>query len=150
MKKGMVFEFDLMLSFIVTCAIIYLMFLSLNQLIEERVSFMKESELKQKAVLLADSILKNSSKESPWVSASYFNSELKRVEANVLNETLLNEVNEALVPSEVKKIYLKKKKRFFLNRKLGKECVGIERLVLVKNLTGTKKDLLGVVVCGEQ
>ncbi len=123
-----------------------MLFLMLAAL-EETVNKNKEVEefyyIKSKAVFFADSLVKNSNSEEPEKGIAFYNPEKKRVEENVIDQSLLKKIEEKNFPEYLKEIRLEfEGEKIIAGEKKG-NCFEARRFVLVKE----KKGVLFVSAC---
>ena len=137
----MIFSLDALLaSFLLFC--MFFLFLQFSA------DFPGVSLAEEKAVFLADSLVKNRLEENPLLGSAVFDSAKKRVLENSIDLALLEKaVPQCFGSACAKKLYLRggiDLEIFSLDlEKNNENCVSVERLVFV----GGKKALLGVVVC---
>lgn len=147
-NKGIVFALDLAVSFLLMSATLLLLVSALDARMQKTSGQSRQLYLEQKAISIADSLVKNSDSSNPVFGAAYYNAEKKRVEENVLDLELLKKADAGSL-QEIRRIYLKYDgmEEVFAEKELGKNCAAVERFVLLKQQN--KKALAGIVVCSE-
>ena len=143
-NKGLI-ETDVLVSFLVTLAMVYLMLTSLSQKITEKTEEKELVYLKSKAIFFADSLVKNSNEIEPEKGIAFFNHEKKRVEENVIDLSLAEKLGEKNFPEKLKQVRIEfgEKKIIIGEKKAG--CFEARRFVLVKQTGET--GVVFVVVC---
>lgn len=142
------FSFDAMIASIILLSILFLLLFSLNAFAEQEVKNEKEIEKELFGLALSEAIIKNRNEKNPINGAAYYNIEKKRVEANIIDISLL----EKIQPKDFGKFSLASlyeriehgKRYYFENN--NENCIAIERFVIIKEII-PRKTVLGVVIC---
>lgn len=154
-SKGIYFSFDFLVAFILLLLCLLLILQNTSALVEKTVLKQKETQLTMTGLFLLDSLIKNRDDENPLMGAAFFNADLKRVEQNTVDLELLSKITQKNDFEEffLKSVYVKYKnfeKKYLLEKNEGKNCFGVERFVLIKTKTQTKKGKIGAEICNEK
>ena len=157
-EKGLAFAADFltatMLLFLCTLAI----YAHINGSIEKISSDYKKIKLAENGIFLMDSLVKNNDQNNPLMGSAYFNSRLKRVEQNVVDEGLLKKISEKSEQRQfagffVKSVSFQQKgqepQKIFETPQNG-ACIGIERFAILKGDFSKEKVKITAVVCNEK
>jgi len=138
-EKGFAFSIDLALAFFAVLLISTLMLGHLNLAKEKQVSGLERLSLERKALFLADSIVKKRNDENPALGSALFDWEKHRVLSNHLDSGLFSKA----MPLQGEDFFLaglsctidgEEKVLWDLP---GKNCVSIDRIVLVEGKIGS-------------
>ena len=101
------------------------------------------------ASTLSEATVKTRSDENPAIGAAFRSNEKKRIEANVIDEKLLQEIRTQQFGNfRITEVYEKKntgEKTFYL-KETGIGCITSERFVVIKGIL-SRKGIIGVTVC---
>lgn len=149
MQKGFVFSFDLMIAFIAVLSASFIAISLISSNIEKQASFIEENELKTHAIFLADSIVKNSDENNSFYGMALFDSEKHRVKSNEISPKFIEKEPPLSGKFFIREISAEFKngvvKKIFEKNLEGKNCIAIERFVLLEG----KKAKLNLAVCSE-
>ncbi|MFH1256942.1 MAG: hypothetical protein V1494_06660 [Candidatus Diapherotrites archaeon] len=155
-KKGSLFSFDFFCAFFLLAVMLLLMFSALSSRAKAETDALQHFSLQRKGLTLMDSLVKNRNVEKPLLGSAYFDSSAKSIEANTVDYGLLKK-------AETQDIYLGEKtflkelsivsasgatETIIQNFSPSRECVSVERFVLLKKIP-EEKALLRGVVCSE-
>lgn len=149
-SKGSVFSIELFFAFIVCCLILAFAFRSEALLLFDNSQAIKQAFLEEKALMLADSLVKNHSLEQPLKGSAFFDSEKHRVVSNLIDYSLLSSAGPASFGNiGVFELSLQRKgsrpEIIFSNPLPSGNCVSVKRFVVLEG--SFEKALAGVVVC---
>ena len=134
-SKGMIFSLDAMISFVIILICALLFVFALNNYSQKSEQNLKSFELEEKALLLADSFIKNFDENNPLRGACIYDSDKKRVRTNELSLENMKkaksiEFGEMFVKSITYTIN-EKSQTLQLSSKKSIECVSAKRFGLI-------------------
>ncbi|MFH1588415.1 MAG: hypothetical protein ABIA76_03705 [Candidatus Diapherotrites archaeon] len=88
--KGSIYSMDFLFSFLIGIIIIWIILSSFGSGVNSVVSAQKEFDLKRKALLLSEAIVKARNEEKPLMGSAYFNPLKRRVESNKIDLMLFS------------------------------------------------------------
>ena len=137
-----------MIASMILLSTLFILLFSLNAFAEQELRNEKEIEKELFGLALSEAIIKNRNVDNPINGAAYFNNEKKRVEANILDISLLEKIRyKEFGKFSLSGLYERienGKKYYFENNK--ENCTAIERFVIINELI-PRKTILGVVIC---
>lgn len=155
--NGFAFSFDLFISFLIICFMVYIILLNFDLMIESNRDAERDWLLQSKGIYLLDSLVKNSDENNSILGSAYYNSEKRRVEPNVIDYKLLKNANpetiflgENIDVRELSLGYKSGNREIIYSKNLGGECISLERFVLIKKSTYYKKGKVRAKVCYEK
>ena len=138
--RGIIFSLDAGISFtiVLVMALIFVTFLAQNA--SSTGKEIKNFELEEKAILIADSLVKNYDENNSTLGACILDNEKKRVRTNEISLSNLNNAK----PLSLGEIYAESisiktnsiQKTFQIETKKSIECVSVKRFVLVDGEKG--------------
>jgi len=145
-QKGIIFSTDAGISFAIMLISCFLMVITIanNTSISQR--NIKNFELEEKALLIADSLVKNLDEENPLLGACIYDTDKKRVLSNSLSEELIKKAKSLELENFfVKKITIlsQQKTELILSSKESIDCITAKRFALVDK----KKSIIEVQTC---
>ena len=149
-SNGSVFSLELLFAFL-ACSMILVF--SLNQesaMLLESSQGLKGFFLEEKAVMIADSLVKNSNPENPLLGSAFFDSEKHRIIPNLLDYSALKQAKPfAFGKIKVLELSLQRKNSLpeliFSNPLPSGNCVSLRRFVLLQDTL--EKAIVGVIAC---
>jgi len=149
-RKGFIFSLDLAIALVTVLLMLNLALLHFSALGQSLVAGEKKFELQKNALLLADSLVKNSDSGQPLLGAAVFDAERHRALGNTVRKEFLRAAKPASLGNfRVKALSLREKsgkeETFFSEENQGENCVAAERFVVADG----EKALLRVVACEE-
>lgn len=137
-----------MIASMILLSTLFLLLFSLNAFAEQELRNEKEIEKELFGLALSEAIIKNRNESNPINGAAYFNNEKKRVEANIIDISLLEKIRyKEFGKFSLSGLYERNengKRYYFENNK--KNCIAIERFVIIREII-PRKTILGVVIC---
>ena len=150
-EKGLIFGFDLLIAFLIICLMLYFMLFSLNEVVKEQKNYLNELELKNNAIYLMDSLVKNSDKENPLKGASALDFQKRRTKENVLDYELLKKINSKN-EFKLKKLSIfwsDEEEILFDIQRENENCIALSRFVWIQKGLIEKKAIITGVFCSE-
>ncbi len=142
-NKGIINSIDSLFSFVIISIMLLLILLTFSRITEKQLEDNKRKELELYAIYLADSLVKNSD-ENGLTGIAYFDKEKHRVKSNEIEEEKITGLkNNEMIYSAWIKEKNGEEKKFFEKGSGKKECVSVERPVLIHN----RVVLFGVKTC---
>ena len=149
-ESGIIFTLDGALASSIILLSLFVTFVEFAQHAQTGYEQATEAEKELFAYSISESLVKNRDAANPFRGAAYFSSEKRRVEVNVLDETLLGEIRpENFGKYSIGALYERNaqdKKYYFSSE--SKNCIAVERFAIIKGIA-ERKAVIGVVVCGE-
>ena len=149
--KGMIFSLDAGISFTILLISILVFVLMLNNYAQKAVQNTENFELEEKALMIADSFVKNFDENNPIRGAGIYDSEKKRVKTN---ELTLENIKKAKTIS-FSKIFVQKisyltktREEIFTidtDKNQTKECITAKRFALIDG----EKGIIQIQTCRE-
>lgn len=147
--RGMIFSLDAMISFTIMLSGVLLFVLALNNYATNAEQNIKNFELEEKALLIADSFVKNFDENNTLRGACVYDPEKKRVRANELNlENIKNAKELVLGKIFTKSVEYKTQtnsRKVTLSQKDSANCVSAKRFVLIEG----EKGIIQILTCRE-
>lgn len=137
-----------MIASMILLSTLFILLFSLNAFAEQELQNEKEIEKKLFGLALSEAIVKNRNEDNPINGAAYFNNEKKRVEANIIDVSLLEKIRyKEFGKFSLSGIYERNEngKRYYFEKD-KENCIVIERFVIINELI-PRKTVLGVVIC---
>ena len=146
----MIFSIDAGIAFtiILTCTLAFVLTLNVNaQIVEQQTT---DFELEEKALLVADSMVKNYNPKNTLLGACILDFDKKRVRTNELTSENIKKAKSA----SFGKIFVKnisytaqtRKENLQLSAKTAKECISAKRFVLIDG----EKGVILIQTCREE
>ena len=144
-SKAFLFSLDLMIAFLLLTVILFASLAHSFFLVNNALHASASVALEQKAIALADSLVKNRNVENPLLGSAVLDPARHRVLSNVMDASLLARLEpQALGGVRVSQAYVRDSLSFrvLFSEDASGACVTVERVIL---LEGVKA--LGLVVC---
>ncbi len=149
-EKGMMFSLDASISFIILLFGILLFVNSLSNNAQNVKDSIETFELEEKAIMIADSLMKNYDKNNTLLGSCIIDIEKKRVKSNELS---IENIRKAK-PIKLKDIFVEKihfqtnliEETITLENKKTKECYNVKRFGLING----EKGIVEVQTCREE
>jgi len=148
-SKGMIFSLDAMISFVIILICALLFVFALNNYAQKAEQSVKDFELEEKALMIADSFVKNLDENNTIRGAGIYDSDKKRVRTNELTTENIKkaksiEFGEIFVKSLTYTI-TEKSQTLQLSLKKSNECISAKRFVLIDG----EKAIIQILTCRE-
>lgn len=148
-EKGIIFSLDAGISFTLVLIGMLVFAYTLNAYAESAEQITANFELEEKALMIADAMVKNSNTINPLLGACVYDADKKRVKTNELSSAEIKRANFV----EFGKIFVKSinyettsgKETITLTQKNSKNCITAKRFVLIDNKSG----LIFIQTCRE-
>ncbi len=147
-RKGNVFLIDLSFSFLFLCFFVFLIISFIFPYAKTLNGLVEEFEEKRHALIVLDSLIKNFDENSSFKGSAFLNSELKRVESNVIDLKKLKKIEGEKIDENIREIFFEwgEKKEFLVKKEVKGNCFSLKRMVFLKD-SGLKKGFVGVRYC---
>jgi hypothetical protein len=149
-NKGIIFSTDTTISFILALFTLLIFTLFLSNIILAQEREIKQTELDEKALFMADSLVKNQNEENATLGACFYDSDKKRVLTNSIDYITLKTNSKQVETGNffVKQIKIKFIKTnqievIKLSEQSSNECTTVKRFTLINN----EKSTTEVTVC---
>jgi hypothetical protein len=137
-------EIDSITAFLAVLLTLFLMMNALNDKINERKEIRELIYLKSKAILYADTLIKNSNQGEPEKGIAFYNKQKKRVEENVIDLKLVKKIKEEHFERPLKQIKITfDNETINIGEKKGK-CFEAKRFIVSEK----GKGVISVYACG--
>ena len=151
-NHGSIFAIEGMLTFLIWIALIGGVIFLIFKTIDFELNDFQRMAIEEKEIMMVERLIKDRNENNPEEGSAAYNSELKRIESNILDENLLKRLNESQLKEgelEIEKIVLELEDRneVFVDRKADGECVQIERMILIG--MENKKGIVKVRICAD-
>ncbi len=148
-ERGIIFSLDAGISFTIVLIGVLVFVFALNGYAESAKNISINFELEEKALMLADAMVKNNNSQNPLLGACIYDADKKRVRTNELSST---EIKRAQF-MQFGKIFVKsisyetarKKEITPLTQKTSENCITSKRFVLIDG----EKGIIFIQTCGE-
>ena len=148
-SRGFLFSMDTAIACIIALGMLLIIISAGAQSINAEIKSEKEFALWKNIVFVSDSIVKNNIPGQSMFGSAVFDSEKHRVKSNEIDPALLGDVSGFSNPEfklkKIKLVFEEHEETFFETQVSSKNCLVIERLVLVQG----KKALLALEGCSE-
>lgn len=150
-SKGGIFSIDLLVAFLLASALLVLILDFQSGILFSTQESLKGFEISEKALMLADSLVKNSDENNALLGSAFFDSGKRRVVSNLLDYSSLKTArptefsNISIIELSLQKKNSGKEIIFSKTGFEGKNCLSAKRFVIL-NGSG-EKALVGVVAC---
>ncbi|MFA6064722.1 MAG: hypothetical protein WCW44_03210 [archaeon] len=146
-SKGIIFSLDAGISFSITLVTVLLFATFLAQTASSTQNEIKNFELEEKAILIADSLVKNYDENNSLLGTCILDIEKKRIRTNEISfSNLIN-----LKPISFGEIYVESitvktnsfQKTFQIEEKVSNDCISVRRFALIEG----EKGIIEVKTC---
>jgi len=148
MDKGFIFSLDTGIATIIIIAMLFFFVSATSEQAQKKAENEKNIALWKNTLYFADTIIKNRAEENSVLGSAAKDAEKKRVKSNEIELMLLKKAEEIenteFFLKEITVVFEDSEENIFFKKK-GKNCVIVERLVLIEN----KKALLRIGGCNE-
>jgi len=149
-QKGIIFSIDATISFVIALISILIFVLYLSNIVLSEERNIEQIELDQKAIFIADSMVKNQNSDNALLGACNYDIDKKRVITNNLNYTQIKTNSKPITIGNffVKNIVItfvntNQKETIILSEKNSNNCTNVKRFALVDNF----KAIIEVKTC---
>ena len=150
-SKGGIFSIDLLAAFLLASALLVLILDFQSGILFSSQESLKGFEVSEKALMLADSLVKNFDENNALLGSAFFDSGKRRVVSNLLDYSSLKTArpaefsNVSVVELSIQKKNSAKEVVFSKKGFEGKNCISVKRFVILN--FSKEKALAGVVAC---
>lgn len=150
MQRGIIFTTDAIISFVIALITVIIFIVYLSNILTNEENMLNQIELEEKAIFIADSLVKNQNEENSALGACNYSESKKRVLTNNLD---LKNVIKNSKPIQNEKFFVKniiitfsdtkQNETINLSEKTSNECVTIRRFSIID----AKKAIVEVKTC---
>jgi hypothetical protein len=145
-KKGGIYSMEFLFSFLIAIIIAGIILSTFSSELNELISMQKEFDLKRRAFLLSEAIVKARNEETPVLGSAFFNQLKHRVESNRIDLELLSGIDSNSIEGlkELKIVFLDGKEINVIElreNEIKNNCIAVERFVLTSEITPRKAKL---------
>ena len=146
-ERGMIFSLDAGISFTIVLVGMLVFVFTLNGYAQSAEKINANFELEEKALMIADAMVKNANAENPLLGACIYDAEKKRVKTNELSSSEIKRTR----PAQFGKVFVQrisyeiggKKETLVLDQKNTNNCATAKRFVLIDG----EKGLIFIQTC---